>query len=81
MLYGIVITATDVLLVMELAKGDLVHLVKNKKLNEDKKLRLCLSAVEAVEYIHRYDTFSKSDCSMLVNKLVIAISNLKTFSM
>lgn len=52
MLYGIVITATDVLLVMELAKGDLVHLVKNVKLTEEKKLRLCLSAAEAIEYIH-----------------------------
>jgi hypothetical protein len=59
MLYGIVITPTDVLLVMELAKGDMVNLVKNLKLTEEKKLRICLSAAEAIEYLHRYTNYPR----------------------
>ena len=39
-------------LVMELAKGDLVHCVKNVKLSENDKLDICESAAEAVEYLH-----------------------------
>jgi serine/threonine protein kinase len=52
MLYGVAVTATDIHLIIELARGDLVHLIKNGTLTEDKKIAIAESAAEGIEYLH-----------------------------